>query len=85
MCTWRLEGGAVFSYRGSWIARGLATTYDGAWRIGGTHGSLAWDGRETAPAASTPNDLRWIDAEQRLPPAAQRVLFHDAHEGIVSC
>ena len=28
----------------------------------------AWDGRETAPAASTPNDLRWIDAEQRLPP-----------------
>lgn len=28
----------------------------------------AWDGRETAPAASRADDLRWIDAERRVPP-----------------
>jgi gamma-glutamyltranspeptidase/glutathione hydrolase len=28
----------------------------------------AWDGRETAPAASRPDDLRWIDADERVPP-----------------
>ncbi|MCI1192229.1 gamma-glutamyltransferase family protein [Calidifontimicrobium sp. SYSU G02091] len=28
----------------------------------------AWDGRETAPAASTPDDLRWIGADERVPP-----------------
>ena len=55
VCTWRLEGGAVFSYRGSWLARGLATTYDGVWRIGGTHGSITWDGHETVELE------RWTD------------------------
>jgi gamma-glutamyltranspeptidase/glutathione hydrolase len=28
----------------------------------------AWDGRERAPAASRPDDLRWIDADERVPP-----------------
>lgn len=28
----------------------------------------AWDGRETAPTASRPDDLRWIDADDRRPP-----------------
>lgn len=28
----------------------------------------AWDGRERAPAASRPDDLRWIDTDQRVPP-----------------
>ena len=69
VCTWRLEGGAVFSYRGSWIARGLATTYDGAWRIGGTHGSLAWDGRETVELERW-TDVALVDAK----PAERRTI-----------
>jgi len=28
----------------------------------------AWDGRETAPRASTPDDLRWIGPDGRVPP-----------------
>ena len=42
-----LEGGAVFSYRGSWCAEGLGTGWECVWRVNGSKGSLCWDGRET--------------------------------------
>lgn len=46
-CTWLMSGGVVFSYRGSWVSEGLETSYDGVWRIGGTKGTLVWDGLQT--------------------------------------
>jgi predicted dehydrogenase len=39
-----LEGGAIFSYRGSWCAEGLGTGWECAWRVNGSKGSLCWDG-----------------------------------------
>jgi predicted dehydrogenase len=37
-------GGAVFSYRGSWCAEGAPTSWESAWRMIGTKGSVLWDG-----------------------------------------
>jgi predicted dehydrogenase len=34
----------VMSYRGSWCAEGLNTSWQGAWRVIGEKGSLTWDG-----------------------------------------
>jgi predicted dehydrogenase len=34
----------VFTYRGSWCAEGLNTTWESEWRIVGTQGSVRWDG-----------------------------------------
>tara|TARA_R110002012_G_scaffold62072_1_gene163030 strand:- start:1107 stop:2105 length:999 start_codon:yes stop_codon:yes gene_type:complete len=34
----------VFTYRGSWCAEGAATSWESAWRIIGTKGTLLWDG-----------------------------------------
>ncbi len=39
-----LENGAVFTYRGSWCADGLRTSWECAWRFVGVKGSLIWDG-----------------------------------------
>jgi predicted dehydrogenase len=39
-----LEGGAVFTYRGSWCAEGLGTSWECAWRFVGAKGTLLWDG-----------------------------------------
>jgi predicted dehydrogenase len=36
--------GVVFTYHGSWCAEGANTSWDAAWRIVGTRGSLLWDG-----------------------------------------
>ncbi len=34
----------VYTYRGSWCAEGLNTTWESGWRIIGEQGSVAWDG-----------------------------------------
>jgi predicted dehydrogenase len=41
-----LANGAVFTYRGSWCAEGLGTSWECAWRFVGVNGSLVWDGRD---------------------------------------
>src|SRR5215469_16988374 len=35
-----------FSFRGSWCAEGLRTSWDGVWRITGTKGTIIWNGLE---------------------------------------
>ena len=39
-----LENGAIFTYRGSWCAEGLGTSWECAWRFVGARGTLLWDG-----------------------------------------
>lgn len=43
----QMSNGAVFSYRGSWCAKGLKTSWESAWRIVCERGSLTWDGFDT--------------------------------------
>jgi len=40
------QQGAVFNYRGSWCAEGANTSWESAWRVVGTKGTLIWDGEE---------------------------------------
>ncbi|WP_367306990.1 Gfo/Idh/MocA family protein [Alicyclobacillus acidocaldarius] len=44
ICAFEMEGGAVFSYRGSWSAEGFRTSWESTWRIVGSRGTLVWDG-----------------------------------------
>ena len=58
-----MSGGAVFTYRGSWCADGLKTSWEAAWRIVGERGSLVWDGfdairAEAVDAAGARRPLR---------------------------
>jgi predicted dehydrogenase len=43
VATFELSDGALFSYRGNWIAAGFPTSYDSAWRISGADGTAIWD------------------------------------------
>lgn len=38
--------GVVFTYRGSWAAEGAPTSWESAWRITGSTGTLLWDGAD---------------------------------------
>lgn len=40
----KLEGGVVFNYRGSWCADGMKTSWESSWRIVCENGTLIWDG-----------------------------------------
>lgn len=44
LCTFELEGGAMFTYRGSWAAAGHETPWFGRWRIDGTAAAARWEG-----------------------------------------
>ena len=52
-----MSDAVTFNYRGSWAAEGANTSWEAAWRIIGSKGTLLWDG-EDAIAASV------VDAEE---------------------
>lgn len=55
------EDEIVFNYRGSWCAEGGRTSWEGAWRIVGTKGTLLWDGEDSfnAEVVSGNTGLLW--------------------------
>jgi predicted dehydrogenase len=53
------DGGAVFTYRGSWCAEGANTSWESRWRIVGSKGTILWDGADEFQAgqAGEPDSL----------------------------
>jgi predicted dehydrogenase len=71
ICTFEMHGGAVFTYRGNWVAPGFATDYDSQWRLVGTDATALWDswglpvvqtGLEAAPG-----DVERTEGRQLVP------------------
>ena len=79
-----MTGGIVYTYRGSWCAEGLNTTWECDWRVIGENGSVKWDGGGNFQAQAVAETggffSKWKDVE--LPP-------HDpkgkvgGHEGLI--
>lgn len=44
VAVFEMTGGLVYTYRGSWCAEGLNTTWESDWRAIGQQGSVRWDG-----------------------------------------
>ena len=67
-----LSDGVVFTYRGSWSAEGANTSWDSAWRIVGSQGTLLWDGAEAFSAhvvSGTEGFFRPLSPIEVSPPA----------------
>jgi len=43
MCIFEMTNGLIYSYRGSWAAEGLHTTWESEWRIVGQGGTARWN------------------------------------------
>jgi predicted dehydrogenase len=50
LAIFELSDGSVYSYRGSWCAEGMPTSWDADWRVVGAQGSARWDGEATITA-----------------------------------
>lgn len=46
VCIFEMSNGSLFSYRGSWCAEGLNTSWESDWRITGSMGSVRWNGTD---------------------------------------
>lgn len=55
VAVFEMSGGVVYTYRGSWCAEGLPTSWESDWRLIGERGSLLWDGGQNICAEKT----RW--------------------------
>jgi predicted dehydrogenase len=73
VAVFEMRGGAVFTYRGSWCAEGLQTSWEAQWRIVGTRGTVLWDGDDSLRCevhdATTPRDGLFAPARSvEIPP-----------------
>jgi len=50
VAVFEMSDGIVYTYRGSWCAEGLNTTWECDWRTIGTRGSATWDGADAFQA-----------------------------------
>lgn len=66
-----MEGGARFTFNGSWCSPGFETSWNGSWRVSAERGTVLWDGEgppRTDPeeaADSTPDPGREIAGSLR--------------------
>ena len=44
VAVFEMTGGIVYTYRGSWCAEGLQTSWESDWRLVGERGTARWDG-----------------------------------------
>lgn len=77
-----LEGGAAFTYRGSWVAEGANTAWEASWRIVGTRGTILWDGNDGIEArrvAGSEGFFRPLEAV----PVPDAALPAEGHAGVI--
>ena len=76
--------GINFTYRGSWCAEGLNTTWESDWRIVGAQGSVRWDGAANIQAQVVAESggffSKWREVEVPPVPADARV---GGHGGVI--
>ncbi|MNJ54979.1 hypothetical protein D3C77_504500 [compost metagenome] len=60
-----MSDGSVFSYRGSWCAEGVPTSWEGDWRIVGEKGTAIWDGIHAPYAEVLASELAADDAAEK--------------------
>lgn len=84
VAVFEMTGGIVYTYRGSWCAEGLNTTWESDWRVIGQEGSVKWDGGDNFQAqvvAETGGFFsKWQDA--KIPPHDPRGKA-GGHEGLI--
>ncbi len=70
VAVFQLSNGIVYTYRGSWCAEGVNTSWESDWRVIGQKGSVTWDGGEafTAQVAARTGSFRSELADVQVPP-----------------
>lgn len=86
MAIFEMSDGIVYTYRGSWCADGLATSWESDWRIVAQNGSVKWDGAsnfqaqvvaETGGFISKYRDVVVPEYNQQDPIGGHAGIIHD--------
>ena len=79
------EDDVVFNYRGSWCAEGANTSWESAWRVIGTKGTLTWDGADAFEARVVDGDTGFMRdlRDIEVPPPADEDETH-GHASVIA-
>jgi predicted dehydrogenase len=78
-----MSDGLVYTYRGSWCAEGLMTSWESQWRITGQQGTASWDGEGGISAEvvrSSSGFFSDLKSEEIQPYHGEKV---GGHEGLI--
>ncbi len=79
-----MAGGMVYTYRGSWCAEGLNTTWECDWRFVGSKGSALWDGGEEFKAQAPAEDVGFMRKQNDIPlPNIDTAGLDDGHASLI--
>jgi predicted dehydrogenase len=79
-----LSDDIVYTYRGSWCAEGLNTSWECAWRIIGEKGSILWDGADRTEVQVVKKTGTFIsELETLTPPEFDAGTKVGAHAGVI--
>lgn len=79
-----MTNGIVYTYRGSWCAEGLNTTWEADWRIVGTKGSLTWDGGDGMAAQKVAKRGSFFSKTREVPiPDLRKTDRIGRHAGLI--
>ena len=79
-----MSDGIVYTYRGSWCAEGLNTTWESEWRVIGERGSITWDGAEALDVEVVARTGELRSELSRIPlPALDPAAKSGGHAGVI--
>jgi predicted dehydrogenase len=78
------EGDVTYTYRGSWCAQGLRTSWESEWRVVGERGTLKWDGYDGFTAqCEADGDSLLRELQEVAVPALDPGARIGGHEGVI--
>jgi predicted dehydrogenase len=80
-----MTGGVVATYRGSWCAEGLSTSWNSQWRVLGTRGSATWNGADElrAQVRRGRGGLQSKMADTVVKPLPASQVHHSGHDALI--
>ncbi len=78
-----MSNGVIYTYRGSWCAEGLPTSWECDWRFIGQRGSAKWDGGESTQIQGVKETGGFISTYRDMPIPPYDASNVDGHAGII--
>ena len=78
-----MSNGCIYTYRGSWCAEGLPTSWECDWRFIGQKGSVVWDGGEHTQIQVVKETGGFISTHSDMPIPAYDANNVGGHAGII--
>jgi predicted dehydrogenase len=83
VAVFEMSNGIIYTYRGSWCAEGMGTSWECDWRAVGTRGTVNWDGGDDFRAEVVDLDEGFIRPMKGLPVPILETQKRDGHAGCI--